>query len=240
MRPDLQTSVRRVYTLLRAGIRSGTLAPDAQLVESEVAALMDASRNSVRRALQMLAAEGLVSREPRQGTSIVRGIVRVSLDQRTVPDQSSALWRGGNGPLYRSELLECREVTPSEYVRTRLALRSATVTMSEHLVYLLNEPVSVCLVYTPVGLAAENLQLENRNRACAFRHRFGVELGRHEDTVEAVACEARTGTLLGVRAGSPILLRETLAVGADGVPRELTYKYNRGDRVAVVTVTEGP
>jgi GntR family transcriptional regulator len=53
-----------------------------------------------------------------------------------------------------------------------------------------------------------------------------------------VACDPRTSRLLGIAEGAPILLRETVAFGVDGIPRELTYKYNRGDRIAVFATSD--
>jgi GntR family transcriptional regulator len=141
--------------------------------------------------------------------------------------------------LFEAALLECRTVRPPSYVSERLAFEGDQLLMGEHLVSAGGEPVSVCVVYTADPRAARDLALPLRDYALSFRHRYGIELGRSEDTIESVACEGRTSRLLGVEEGAPILLRETLAFGADGLPRELSYKYNRGDRVSVFTTTGG-
>jgi GntR family transcriptional regulator len=238
----LQTSVRRAHVLLRAGIRSGALRCDEQLVETEVVEMLSTSRNAVRLALQMLEREGLVTRAPRNGTRVARGIARVSLDQKPVPEPSVGAPLPLEGLSFASELLECRVVRPPSYVLERLELEADQLMMGEHLVTLGGEPISVCVVYTADARGARCLALSMRDRADAFRHRYGTELGRSDETLEAVGCEARTSRLLGIEEGEPILLRETLAFGVDGRPRELTYKYNRGDRVSVTagTVQESP
>jgi GntR family transcriptional regulator len=222
----MQTSVRRAHVLLRAGIRSGALRRDEQLIETEIAEMLDTSRNAVRQALQMLEREGLLTRAPKNGTRVVRGIVGAPLEPR-----------GARMVLAESELLECRAVRPPSYVRKRLALDDQTVMMGEHLVRAGGERVSVCVIYTPHQRGAECLGL-SLELGESFRRRYDIDLGRSEDTLEAVACEARTSRLLGIDEGAPILLRETLSFGVDGIPRELVYYYNRGDRVSVTDVSD--
>lgn len=240
-----QTSVRRAHVLLRAGIRSGALRADDPLVEADVAEMLSTSRNAVRQALQLLVQEGLVTRGRRHGTNVVRGIVRVALDQRTDnPDRYDGEHDRLEGqpdpladvPRFVAELLECQVVRASPYLREQLELEGDDVWMGEHLVIARDEPVSVCVTYTPVAAGARHLHLQLRG-AERFQARFGLPFGWADDTLEAVACEGRTAKLLGVEEGSPILLRETVGHAADGRPQELTYKYNRGDRVSVFATT---
>jgi DNA-binding GntR family transcriptional regulator len=53
----------------------------------------------------------------------------------------------------------------------------------------------------------------------------GVDIGRVEATVEAVACDIRTARLLDVEVGSPILLRERLVHDAQGAPVAVDYVH---------------
>ena len=65
--PDrLNNSTRRTYDLLRSTlVTTGRSMP---LVEEELTDALSASRNTVRAVLQQLAREGLVTREPKNGT----------------------------------------------------------------------------------------------------------------------------------------------------------------------------
>src|SRR5262249_29570424 len=77
----LQTSSRRVYELLRSAIRTGYLPAGTQLVEFELVKTLSTSRNALRVALQLLADEGVVERNPRSGTFITSAMVQITLNE---------------------------------------------------------------------------------------------------------------------------------------------------------------
>jgi GntR family transcriptional regulator len=65
--PDrLNNSTRRTYDLLRSTLVA--TGRGMRLVERELTDALSASRNTVRTVLQQLASEGLVTREPKNGT----------------------------------------------------------------------------------------------------------------------------------------------------------------------------
>lgn len=62
LKPVARASLRsQVYDRLREGLRSGLFPPNARLVETEIAAMVRASRTPVRAALERLASEGLIA-----------------------------------------------------------------------------------------------------------------------------------------------------------------------------------
>src|SRR5579859_2966764 len=69
---------RATYAQLRAGIRDGSIAPEQRLHENDLVATFAANRNAIRRALQMLAQDGLVERHTRTGTTVASSIVTFS------------------------------------------------------------------------------------------------------------------------------------------------------------------
>ena len=69
---------RATYAQLRAGIRDGSIAPEQRLHENDLVATFAANRNAIRRALQMLAKDGLVERHTRTGTTVASSIVTFS------------------------------------------------------------------------------------------------------------------------------------------------------------------
>ncbi|WP_101048758.1 GntR family transcriptional regulator [Macromonas nakdongensis] len=105
-----------VVEKMRARILDGSLSPGQRLVEGRMSAEFDVSRIPVREALRQLAAEGLVTIEPRRGASVscfsteqVRDLVEVRANlealnaklaaRRTDPDtraQLRALLEQGN------------------------------------------------------------------------------------------------------------------------------------------------
>ncbi|MGE3621247.1 MAG: GntR family transcriptional regulator [Acidimicrobiia bacterium] len=229
----VQTSPRRAHELMRASIRSGFVSRDHRLVEADLVKSLSTSRNAVRQALQMLADEGLVARAPRRGTSVAVSMVRMTLDQHDAIDRIPTAPEREGGPAFSARLLERRIVPATPYIRRRMGRDEPDVQMYEHLVSVHGEPIQVRVGYVPLGFDAGDIHPNEANRARAFQLRFGRELGSSEDAIEAVACEARTSKLLGVPTGSPVLLRETLLTDSSGVAWELSFRYNRGDRVSL-------
>lgn len=93
-----------VQASLRSAIIDGVYAPGDRLIEEEVAARLDVSRNPIREALQALAGEGFVVIEPRRGARVatvgperakelfevrapLEGLVARLAAQRRTPDQ---------------------------------------------------------------------------------------------------------------------------------------------------------
>ncbi|MCM3922263.1 GntR family transcriptional regulator [Frankia sp. AiPs1] len=237
----LHASPRRAYELIRASLRSGELEPDA-LSESRLIDALGITRNSVRRALSMLADEGLLSRAPRRGTSVSHGIWQIPAGEVLPREISeSQEWQR----LQIEELAHCA-VPATDGLRDRLAVTDADLLMTEQLFRLDGQPLCVRTGYVPMIVEperyfAEVVAIDRRppRYEALFERLFGAPLGTAEAVVEAVPCEERTARLLGVEAGSPVLLREVLVRDGTGRPREVSYTHFRGDRVALSSVT-GP
>ncbi|GAA1391311.1 hypothetical protein GCM10009613_33540 [Pseudonocardia kongjuensis] len=92
-RAQQDTSPRRAYTQLRVSMDRWPH-DDPQLVESELVREFGFSRNSIRKALQMLAGDGLVVRAPRFGTVVARRVhdVRIA-DPRPAPPRDGTTLR---------------------------------------------------------------------------------------------------------------------------------------------------
>lgn len=94
---------------LRTAIITGLYAQGNRLIEEEIAARLDVSRNPIREALRRLSAEGFVVIEPRRGARVatvdarnardlfelrrpLEGLVAGLAAQRATPDHVDALW----------------------------------------------------------------------------------------------------------------------------------------------------
>jgi GntR family transcriptional regulator len=238
----LQTSPHRAHNLLRSGIRTGMFSGDAALVEDALIRALSTSRNAVRQALQMLAAEGLVDRRPNRGTTVIATICDIAVDQ-LVPTTAF----GEPGATVRQ--LDHRTIPGDTYVRTRLALagtEAATtscvgaderaelrVDMSETLISRDSTPISLRVSYVPAGDGPVVRVLEVVPVPEAFLRVFGRPLGSTEASIGAIAAGAGVARLLGLSEGAPVLVQEVLLRDVDGRPRELSYTYHRADRVSV-------
>lgn len=232
--PPIQTSSRRVYEILRSAIRTGYLPAGEQLVEHELAKAMSTSRNALRVALQLLAEEGVVERNPRSGTIITSAIAQTTLTEMDADMRVHTAGRIADLPsadVFDEELLDQCVIPASPYIRHRMRTDEEFVSMNERLISVRGEPHHVWIGYVGAGVDYAAVR-PNGDRHSIFRERFGVEYSHAEDSVEAVPCELRTSRLLRVPPGSPILLCETLMYDVEGKIRELRFRYNRGDRAA--------
>ena len=101
------------------------------------------------------------------------------------------------------------------------------------------EPVAVETWYTPLrivpGIQRSDFAEDGREQSTyhMLDQRFGVRLYRAEDTLEAVALEAKDARLLGVEKGSPVLLRSRVAYTTDDLP----VVYSRGAYIIKLLLT---
>ncbi|WP_380172777.1 GntR family transcriptional regulator [Kineococcus sp. DHX-1] len=233
---DVSTSPRHVYELIRSMIRRGTMPHDTLLEETNLVSRLGASRNAVRRALQMLADDGVVVRQRRAGTNVAHDIVAVrdgEIGPRAYPGAAD------EGRL-RVVTLECRRITAPEPVRAALGQEVDSVVLLEQLGYVGGSPLYLRVGYCVTDLdESEFLRRIEANHVdyppvpVVFRSLFDVPYGSSSSVVEAISCQERAAELLGVPVGSPVLLRELMTRTTDGTPREMSFTHFRGDRVAV-------
>lgn len=217
-----QTSTRRVKDLLRSEVRSGLAGRDAQFVEDYLVSALAASRTAVREALQMLANEGLVSRERRNGTTVTRGVAQFPLDD--------ILESGGERVTVQR--LEQRSVPSTPLLRNKLDTEDDQVGVVEHLFSTSDGPIGVRVAYYKLAYTQPEGWEECPDLRVAFASVFGRPLARIDSVIDAGVSEPKTSKLLGIPEGSPVLIREQLLVDDAGVPQEFTFAHYRADRVS--------
>jgi DNA-binding GntR family transcriptional regulator len=233
---EVQTSPRRVYELIRSMIRRGTATSETALGEAELVQHLGASRNAVRRALQMLADDGVVVRQRRAGTSVLHDIVAVR-DGEVGPRAYEGAADEGR---LRVSNLECRRISTPPAVQQGLGSDVASVLVLEQVGFVGGAPLYLRVGYNVTDLSVDEfLRRIDLNHvhyppiAQVFESLFDAPYGSSSSVVEAVSCEDRAASLLGISEGSPVLLRELMTRQTDGTPRELSFTHFRGDRVAI-------
>lgn len=233
---DVSTSPRRVYELIRSMIRRGTMPHDAALAESHLVEQLGASRNAVRRALQMLAEDGVVVRQRRAGTNVAHDIVAVR-DGEIGPRAYAGAADEGRLTVVT---LECRRITAPAPVRAGLGQDVESVVLLEQVGHVGGSPLYLRVGYCVTDLdEAEFLRRIEANHVgyppvpVVFQSLFDVPYGSSSSVVEAISCQERAAELIGVPVGSPVLLRELMTRTVDGTPREMSFTHFRGDRVAI-------
>ncbi|OLL72908.1 putative transcriptional regulator of N-Acetylglucosamine utilization, GntR family [Pseudonocardia sp. Ae168_Ps1] len=218
------TFPRRVREMLRASVRGGYLVVDDKLVEDQLMESLNASRSAVRAALQQLADEGFVDRQQRRGTVVVRRGVAVRLR-----DTVTAL----GATEVTLQMAEQGGVPSTPLLRHRLGVPDAVLRMNENIFRADGEVIGVRTAYFPSSFTTPSYA-GPAALDVVFADFFGVGLGRVQTEIGAAGADDRTGRLLGVAPGAPVLLREQLFHDEDDRPVQVVFDNYRADRVTFV------
>lgn len=195
-----------VFERLRDAIVDGTLAPDEQLRDTELATWLGVSRTPVREALLQLGRSGLVRSLPGRSTVVA------ALDAASVRDAQTvvaAMHRlaveGSVGRLTEKDLDRMREANERFDAAQRRGDADAALTADQdfHAVAVNvcgNAAVrSVLAQYEPVLHRAERLRFgSHEGRASVHRHAQLIELFRAGDAAGAAALAEQTWRSLSV------------------------------------------
>jgi len=215
VRPTRSADTRQAYEQLRAGIRAGSVATGDRLGEPMLSESLGASRRSVRAALAILAQEGIVVRRPRVGTRIGRRIIEIPIGgAHPRPDRfepvATALLRDTVGPA-------------DQEVRDRFGGAGRAVRIVEQLAHCAGEPLYLRTSWAlPEGTPAGNPP----RRSVAV--------------VAAIGARDEVAWRLRLVPGRPVLFRELVITDDEGVVREISHTYFRGDRVALASGSADP
>jgi GntR family transcriptional regulator len=212
--PGVASLYRQVYGHLRAVVTEGGADPDLPLPsEPALAERYKVSRVTVRKTLELLEAEGLVRR--------VRGVGTFPIPREPAND------RGNIGGLLDS-LLSYERTTTVEDLDWRVAEPSPdaasglgpfkTLRIVRVRLYR-GTPISFTTLHVPLRHA------ELLDRAAAGHEpivsildRKGIAAARAEQTITAVAADARVAKRLGVKPGAPLVAMKRLMITALGEP----------------------
>lgn len=215
------------------GAFGGLAAPRPALPpETRLAAELGVSRNVVREALDLLRAEGLITRVPGAGTFVTGAKLRQRLDRLEGLAESLA---GYHLPV-DNRVLSVREAAATPFVARKLKVEEGSLTMFvERLRLVGGIPLSLDTSWlraeaVPALLGAD---LHRTDVFPLIEDRLGVTLGWAELTTEAVSADEATAVLLGIRSGSPLLLLHRLTYLDDGTPFDLESIRYRGDRICL-------
>ncbi|MGX1223782.1 GntR family transcriptional regulator [Streptomyces ambofaciens] len=222
---------RQLADLLRRQLLDDAF-PDGTLPHEDIlAADYDTTRNTVRQALDLLRAEGLVARRPGIGTVVVARKYDHGLDR--LMGLAETLHEHGR---VTNEVRTTVPVPAPAPVAERLRVpRGADVLYVERLRRLNGVPLSLDLTYLPldIGTALLGADLENTDVFRLLESVTGRPLGHAEITLEAVTADAHSAAVLEAPRGTAVLMLERLTHLADGRPVDLEFVRFRGDRIAM-------
>ena len=200
---------QEIAEALRERIRHaspGSLLPS----ESDLSAEFAASRVTIRRALELVRDDGLISARQGFGWFVATEPVRQRLERLGTIEGSVA----GAGRAAARQVLEFAFVSAPPHVRAVLA--SAEVLKVVRLNLADGEPFAVVTVWCPaaLGRALSRDDVERR----PFYELLDVELHGATQTIGAAAADAADAELLQVPAGAPLLTCERVTTDATGQP----------------------
>ncbi|MGW2230977.1 GntR family transcriptional regulator [Streptomyces formicae] len=225
---------RRLADLLRQQIIGGAFEDGRLPEEHALARSLDGSRNAVRAALDLLRAEGLITRRRGVGTRVVTAKYGHGLDRLT----GLAETLNGYGEV-RNEVRVARLVPApprSALERLRLPDTSPAVHL-ERLRRLDGEPLSVDTTWLAPDIGTPLLErdLAGRDVFDLIEEVIGGPLGYADVTVHAITADRDSADLLGIRDGAPLFAIDRLTHLPDGRPVDAESLRVRADRLTLST-----
>ncbi len=191
--------------------------------ERELALSLSVSRVTVRKAIQKLAAEGLLVQRQGAGTFVARRMVQplkhltsFSEDMQSRQLVSGVVW------------LERRLCTASEMESQALQLEANE---SVARLYRLRTADEQALALELAVLPQHLVPLPDQFNGSLYEYlgQQGNRPVRATQRLRAVPCDKEQATFLRVEPGSPVLYIERNSFKSDGTPVEFTRSYYRGD-----------
>jgi len=224
---------------LAARIGCGDLRVGDRLpAERELCDKWRVSRGTIRQALDALAARGLIERGVGRGTFVASGKVEVRLhDVAGFTEQMARAGVEAHARVLRAAVLPAPEQVAGE-----LELEpGAAVVRVERLRLAGRLALTLEDSWVPSGRfhGIEDLDLRGSIYAL-MRDLYGRVPVRVVETLEPVVAQRHSAELLGVAAGSPLMLVERTAFDSDGVAVEFAHDLHRGDRARFVVEAAAP
>lgn len=223
---------RQMADHMRERILAGQWASGSRIPnEAELSAAYQASRITVRRAVGILAREGLLSPQAGRGTFVLKPVIATG--PRLLTSFTQEMRQLGMRPSTR--VLEQKPEEASEDVRLRLGLPAgARVVRLRRLRLADGEPVGYQTAWLPLRLfpGLETVDLTNRSLYVVLREAYGVAPTDAEEDFHALLIGAEEARLLEVPEGSCGLGVERLTY-VNGEPFEYVLGVLRGDRYRV-------
>lgn len=228
---DLPTPLyHQIYLVLRERIQSGEYVAGKTLPgEQELARAFKVSRITVKRALNELAANNLVTRHRGRGTIVATGAVipMVSGSFETLISSLRSM-----GLTTDVELLEVSDEAADTLVAGRLGLEpGAPVQRAVRLRKLQGEPFSYLTTYVPAAIA-EGYSIEELGSTplLILLERAGAGAVEAEQWITATSASPAIAMCLDVPSGSAVLKIERIMIGTDGAPVQMIVGHYRPDR----------
>jgi GntR family transcriptional regulator len=221
---------RQIEQVLRE--RISTLRPGERLPsDAELCAEFGVSRMTARHAMQRLAEDGLVVREPGRGSFVAEPPMhRRATRLMTFPQE---MLRAGRLPSSRILTRVIRPSSTAEAATLGIPVRQPVVHV-RRLRQADGEPIAVESAIL-IGACAEAVMTADLANGSLHETlgRAGFVLARGTSTITAAPATSEEARLLGTRPGGPLLVERRVIVDSDSRPIEATESVYSADRYAL-------
>ncbi len=186
--------------------------------EMQLAAELEVSQGTVRKALNDLVAENLLYRRQGLGT-----FVSEHTERRALFFFFKLMGKDGSRALPESKVLECEQTDPTEEEIERLKLGAgAKVVRFTRVRWFQDVPTIVETITLPQEMFPDfGIEMQPPNNLFRFYQTvYGVSVAKAEEHITAVAATPEEAKLLGIRPGHPLLQIDRVSMLLDGRPME--------------------
>ena len=219
----------QIYTDLLASITTERLQRGTRLPsETELMDSYQASRGTVRRAIEQLQERGFAQKIHGKGTFVAKP----KTFQNVSSLQGLAESMTGRGYEVINRLRSFKFIPADKRVAERLQVAEGETVAQIKRVRLINrEPISLEITYLPqpLGERLEKADLVTRDIFLILENDCGLALGHADLAIDAVLADSDLTQALNVEPGSPIMRIERLTHDANGQPLDFEHLYYRGD-----------
>ncbi|MDP2964839.1 MAG: GntR family transcriptional regulator [Pelolinea sp.] len=207
--------------------------------EREIAEKLKASRMTVRRAVEMLTAQGYLERRSTSGTYVSEPKVIRTFTPGSV--QSLTRQIQGKGGAAGSKLLSFDEIPAPAKVAKYLRLRSGSpVYIIQRLRLTSGFPFCIETSYLPKEIFNELSKgdVSSQNSLYDYlKQRYGIIPARSTDKLKITWPTEQEVELLGLSMNDPVLYFRSVVFNSDGLPFEFVKSINHPQRVAFQSET---
>ncbi|CAN5713909.1 GntR family transcriptional regulator [soil metagenome] len=218
-------------------IEQGELTPGQCLPpERTLSKTLHVNRMTLRQALQLLEAQGLLMRKQGVGTFVTESKVEWSVDTLApfTKNRQHSIYKPG------IHLISVEQRMASITVAQKLHLSISAPIYQLHRLRTMNQQASVLEEFTVSAQRFPNFDqhaLAEHTIYAIMETEYGITVIRTQRSLEAVAATAYEAQWLGVEPGAPLLLEERVGFDQTGQPVEYSKDLYRGDRFRFMTET---
>jgi GntR family transcriptional regulator len=227
---------RRLIALIESGgLRGG----EKLGAERDLAVAVGVSRSTLRLALSVLEAEGVVRRVPGRGGGTFVTAPMVERDTSRIVGLPALL--RGQGFRAGTRVVSSGVVAADARCADALGLEPSALVLSVVRIRLADgAPLSLEHVRLPAARFPDLLEHSLGGSIYELLEaRYGVTPGDAEERIEVRPADAAAAPLLSVDAGAPLLSITRVARDADGVAFEYSHDLFRSDRTRITVRTHG-